>query len=877
MGHRAACHDGPVQQLVTSRNERRSPAQLEAVRDRVLRLQPSGPRPPWQRHAATVLGWAILLLAASWVITFGGTFSPWRPQLVELHTLLDASKPLLAGKRMYPAGGPFELTPFAALAASPLRLLSSPWLEIVWGLVNVAMVALTLRLIPMRGWRVGLAGVIVLSTEPVRTAFWLGTPLLIFVGLISIDLISSTGRSRAGGVATGLAVAASPYLAPFLLILLAARRRRAALVGLIVAAVCSLGALLVSPGATARWFRIAVPARLIPDQAVVLNLANQSITGALERWGAPTLLAVAVTWLVAVLLLAAAVLRARRGDAWTAVGLAGLGIASVDWLLWPHEVIWLAPLAIGLLRNGLPAITRILGAALVTWAVIQPWRTIQEGHGAADPPLAALEKWPANGSAVLLIAFAVVVVTFELLALRTRGETSENGVEQVRADPTERFATRWIGWWIPLLTALWLAGSFFRPRSSFLPWRPLMPDFDVYVYAARALLTGGDIYNVPGWPFLYPPFAAILALPTGISPDARIAGMFVMQVLNAFIFTAVVWRIGLRGWRAPVVVALGLALVGTLDADIKMGNIQGLMVALIFLDLAPGPGLLRRLLPVKRFPRLDRDRLIPMGVLLGLMTAIKIIPGLFIVYLLLTRRFRAALVAIGTGAAVTLATAVVLPGQTVKFFRLLASGAIGGYASGTLLHYQGWVSALQRFLGYADSTRTVLTLCGLVIGVLGLLAAVRWHRAGQEWLALSLCGAATILFSPLAWNYYYLWLLPGALVAARQWWFADLGERVALPDPNPKARIPATLGFLLLAVGLWQAFQFHLSLPANFGVEYFYSFPAKLAASFMPLGTSVLLLVGFFGNRSRRTPSRPTDPEPVTAPAPGGSSKVSAP
>ncbi|OYO03390.1 glycosyltransferase family 87 protein [Enemella evansiae] len=843
-----------VQRQEISRVGQRALTRLGPARDWALQVQPTGPRPTWQRRGASIFGLLLLAFAASWVISRGGTFTPWRPQLVELHTMLDASGPLLSGKRMYDPGTPFRLTPFAALAASPLSLLPWPLLEIVWGLLNVAVVAFALRRIPVLGWRVGLAGVIVLNTEPVRTAFSLGTPLLILVGLIGIDLISPTGRSRWGGVATGLAVAVSPYLAPFLLVLAAARRRRAALVGLGVAAACSLVALLVSPGATARWFRIAVPERLIPDPAVVLNLNNQSIAGSLMRWGTPALLAVGVAWLTALLLLAAGLLLARRGYAWTAVGVVGLAVTSVNWLVWPHEYIWLAPLAVALLLPGLPAIARILGAALVVWAGMRPWRVIQEGHEAEDPPLSALEKWTANGSALLLIAFAVLMLTLELVRLRAERRSSERPPVDASAagDPTEAFATRWIGWWVPLLAAMWLAGSFFRPESSFIPWRPLMPDFDVYTVAARTLLQGGDIYNIQGWPFLYPPFAAILALPTGLSLDMRTVGMFVMQVLNVCAFTAVVWRIGVRGWRAPVLVAAALCLIGTLDADIKMGNVHGLMVALIFLDLAPGPGVLRRILPVKRFPRLDRERLIPMGVLIGLMTAIKIIPGLFIIYLLLTRRYRAALVAIGTGAAVTLGTALILPSQTIQFFRLLLGGKIGGYAAGPLVHYQGFVSAMQRFVGYADSTRILLTLLGIVIGLIGLFAAVRWHRVGQEWLALTLCGAATILISPLAWNYYYLWLLPGALIAARQWWFSDLGQRVELPDTNATARLPATIGFLLLALALWQAFQFHLALPSDNNIEFTYNFWHKLAAGFMPFATSVLLLVAMFNNRHWR-------------------------
>ena len=46
-----------------------------------------------------------------------------------------------------------------------------------------------------------------------------------------------------------------------------------------------------------------------------------------------------------------------------------------------------------------------------------------------------------------------------------------------------------------------------------------MVDLDVYVEAGRVPVAGGDFYRLPGpLQFLYPPFAALLAVPLALLP-----------------------------------------------------------------------------------------------------------------------------------------------------------------------------------------------------------------------------------------------------------------------------------------------------------------------------------------------------------------------
>src|SRR6187200_1906544 len=70
----------------------------------------------------------------------------------------------------------------------------------------------------------------------------------------------------------------------------------------------------------------------------------------------------------------------------------------------------------------------------------------------------------------------------------------------------------------PVLLALYVGATTF-PGGTFIPWHPDMVDLGVYRQAGSVLLAGGDFYDLPGsLQFLYPPFAAILAVPLAVLP-----------------------------------------------------------------------------------------------------------------------------------------------------------------------------------------------------------------------------------------------------------------------------------------------------------------------------------------------------------------------
>src|SRR4051794_19526318 len=103
---------------------------------------------------------------------------------------------------------------------------------------------------------------------------------------------------------------------------------------------------------------------------------------------------------------------------------------------------------------------------------------------------------------------------------------------------------------LPCLVAVFIAGSSWG--AGLVPWKPKQADLEVYLRAGRALSAGGDVYNLPdSLPFLYPPFAAVLAVPLTWLPHGLMQAGW--AVANALTVVAVLHRLGLSGWRLSLI------------------------------------------------------------------------------------------------------------------------------------------------------------------------------------------------------------------------------------------------------------------------------------------------------------------------------------
>jgi alpha-1,2-mannosyltransferase len=284
----------------------------------------------------------------------------------------------------------------------------------------------------------------------------------------------------------------------------------------------------------------------------------------------------------------------------------------------------------------------------------------------------------------------------------------------------------------------------------------MLKGFDLRVYlggARQALSHSGRLYDWtyaghPGIQFTYPPFAALLfaaglALPfTALMGLVTGISLLALGVTVAIAFRELGWR-GARRLGASLLVA-GLALwTEPAQRALFLGQIEIVLMALVTWDLCQPDG--RRL----------------KGAATGLAAGIKLVPLLFIVYLLLTGRFRQGAVAAAAFAVTVVAGFTAFPPASVTwwlggdFVQAGRTGFVGGQQNQSLR------GALTRLAGSVNGAQPAWLLAAVAVALAGLAAAVLLHRRGQAFAGLMACALTALLVSPVSWDHHWVWLAPG--------------------------------------------------------------------------------------------------------------------
>lgn len=323
--------------------------------------------------------------------------------------------------------------------------------------------------------------------------------------------------------------------------------------------------------------------------------------------------------------------------------------------------------------------------------------------------------------------------------------------------------------------------AFVRANQRGWYWAVFDDATDVHVYhaAAKVLAGGGNVYGgvliwsswngqegALGLPFTYPPFAAVAFLPMALlSVDGAAYVFFAVSVLA---LCAVIWTcmrsLGYRtDRRMGVFVALALVscfLLEPVRLTLGLGQINNVLLALILVDLLLVPPKYR-------------------GIGLGIAAGIKLTPLLFVVYLLLNRGYRTALIASLTFAATVVIGFLAMPRPAAGFWvgQMTQTDRIGAVDRSGNQSVNGIMSQILRWAQADWSTRpgdmgVVYAAPGwmwvpvaLAVVVSGLIVAVAAHRRGCELYALVVVGMTAALVSPVAWTHHWVWVLPALLVA----------------------------------------------------------------------------------------------------------------
>ncbi len=321
--------------------------------------------------------------------------------------------------------------------------------------------------------------------------------------------------------------------------------------------------------------------------------------------------------------------------------------------------------------------------------------------------------------------------------------------------------------------------------------------------------------------YTYPPFAAIFMRPLAWLNLGSIIAIYVVASVAAF--AACIWWLArplADRYQVPRWLAFGLtiALASGLEPireAFTFGQINFVLWALVLFDL------------LVLLPRGSRF----VGVGIGLATALKLVPGIFIVYLLVTRRFRAAAVSGGTFAAATLLALAVAPRASWTFWtdKVFLGEGVGQLAYAFNQSING---VLARLAAPDLPNRAVWILLILPVVGYGLWRARRAAAAGDELAGLTLAGIVGSLISPVTWAHHIFWIVPALVVllsaGAGDRWVGGLGGQTG-------RYTLAGIGYLSITVSVVAIWSFALHQPGGVAAFVMSNWYVWLMLALLPL------------------------------------------
>jgi len=307
-------------------------------------------------------------------------------------------------------------------------------------------------------------------------------------------------------------------------------------------------------------------------------------------------------------------------------------------------------------------------------------------------------------------------------------------------------------------------------------------DLDVYIRGAAALMRHEPLYgvSVQGQPFTYPPFAALVFVPLELLGSVNARWFLTVVSVACYVVVVVVCA---RRLRMNVAAAAMVGLAGLtfepFARNILLGQINIVLVALVVVDCFAIPARYR-------------------GMLIGLATGIKLVPGAVILFLVLKREWGAALRCIAAFAVTVGLAAVFAPRDSWQFW----SGSfinLARFGKDAVIRgdNQSLTGAIMRLTSDLSPPPIFLLLLSVASMALGLIAAKRQIDSGNDVVGLVCIAFASLLASPISWTHHWIWAvvvllvlvqagrrvaagLIGAIFVVGPMWFAPRGQLLEL-------------------------------------------------------------------------------------------------
>jgi alpha-1,2-mannosyltransferase len=286
-------------------------------------------------------------------------------------------------------------------------------------------------------------------------------------------------------------------------------------------------------------------------------------------------------------------------------------------------------------------------------------------------------------------------------------------------------------------------------------------DLDVYTWGGETVRAGGELYDERYAGFLlftYTPFAAATFVPLSLV-SFDVLKVVVLGIGIASVATSVWVSLGSLGYArntSRVALTFGLGAVALFFEPVRetltFGQVNLVLMLIVLADLC---------LP-------DTSRWKGIGV--GIATGFKLTPAIFIVYLLVTRRWTAALRSLGAAAGTVVVGFVFLPSESARFWfdgLFLDSSRVGGVP---FVANQSINAALFRALGDQASARPFWLFGVAVVAPAGLWIAARFSRDGHELAGIVTCATVGLLVSPVSWSHHWVWVVPALVLGVDTAW-----------------------------------------------------------------------------------------------------------
>jgi Glycosyltransferase family 87 len=264
------------------------------------------------------------------------------------------------------------------------------------------------------------------------------------------------------------------------------------------------------------------------------------------------------------------------------------------------------------------------------------------------------------------------------------------------------------------------------------------------------------LYQWPGFEdlkFTYTPFAAMVF--TVLTLVSFWTLMKISVAVNILAMLATIWmtfgalgyRRGLARLGATLLLAAPLFWTEPVQRVLFLGQIELVLMALIIWD------------------QFQPDRRWWKGAGIGIAAGIDLIPLIYIPYLVLTRRFRQAAVALGTFVLTIALGFAVLPADSRQgwldglIYRGSRTGFVGWEGNQSL---QGIIT---RLVGSVAGAQHLWLAVAVVTGIVGVVAAALIDRAGHRMVGLLTCALTGLLCSPISWDHHWVWIVPAVVVA----------------------------------------------------------------------------------------------------------------